>query len=95
MAKEPTQVNLEIGEWLLLTTLVSESPKDFQKEEQFGSDIYDLEMMTTGCAKLVFEESPTQREYCVSVVSKFKKYMEAGFTTMEFKPFDDQDTKES
>lgn len=95
MAKEPYRFQLEIGEWLLLTTLVSESPTDFQIPAQKDTDVYDMDKLTQGCAKLVFEDSPTQRKYCVSLVAKFKTYLEDGYTCVEFKPFDDQESSSS
>lgn len=90
--KNRSRMVLDIGEWLLITTLISENPKQFQKRDQYGSDVYDITKLMNGCAKLVFEDSQTQRQYCVSLVSKFKEYVENGYSCMEFKPFEDQST---
>lgn len=80
---KPLRITLDIGEWFLLTTMISSTPNKFQTKAQNNTDTYSIDKLMEGCAALLFEGGPLQRKYCADLVSKFKEQTANGYTSIE------------
>ena len=88
MEKRP--VTLDLSDWVILTDLIKARPKKYQDKDHKGTDVYNLLKLTIACASPLWDDTATDREHRVPLVTRLEKYEGEGYRFIEFKPFDDQ-----